>query len=96
MTVSCLRCGQEWLRDPALEVECPTCHMAIGVKCRRPSGHDCDIHPKRDRLPMDLGYLQRCTAAATPEEADTLPLFANCQPPVPLLEQLTTHDGESP
>ena len=71
MTVSCSACGQEWSRDPALEVQCPKCAAKVGHHCRvrRPSGHTCNfgnktlIHPARDQLAMDLGFLQRCPAA---------------------------------
>jgi len=49
MTVSCSNCGEEWPRDPALEVECPTCHAPVGVKCRRPSGHPCELHASREQ-----------------------------------------------
>lgn len=68
--VQCFRCGQKWPRDPALEVECPTCNAVIGRKCSRlrPSEHrvsaafadGVDVHPERDRLAMNLGFLQKC------------------------------------
>lgn len=63
---SCTRCGQEWPRDPALEVPCPTCNAAIGRACKRPSGHalmtDSRIHPARDRRALATvpGYA-KCT-----------------------------------
>lgn len=68
MPVICSRCGQEWPRDPALEVACPVCHAPVGAECRRPSGHRVwagDIHPERDRLALQVvpGY-GRCPAAA--------------------------------
>jgi hypothetical protein len=70
MSVSCSACGQEWPRDPALEVVCPTCNSHIGHFCgsKRPSGHKVRfgstlIHLARDQLAMDLGFLQRCPAA---------------------------------
>jgi len=31
--VACKHCGQEWPRDPALEVPCPKCEAPIGKKC---------------------------------------------------------------
>jgi hypothetical protein len=62
MTVHCNICGQEWPRDPALEVECPDCRVSVGSPCRRPSGHACNVHAARDRLPMDRGFLTRCPA----------------------------------
>jgi hypothetical protein len=58
MSVSCSNCGEEWPRDPALEVPCPTCHAPVGVKCRRPSGHGCDLHASRDQAAMDAGFLR--------------------------------------
>jgi predicted amidophosphoribosyltransferase len=70
MTVSCSACGQEWPRDPALEVRCPTCCAKVGHYCSaaRPSGYRVRfgaamVHPARDQLAMDLGFLQRCPAA---------------------------------
>src|SRR2546425_619476 len=100
MTVSCLKCGQEWPRDPALEVKCPTCNSQIGYYCgaKRPSGHKVRfgstlIHPPRAQLAMDIGFLQRCPAVQNQPEPDPLPLFANCQLPQPLLEQVT-NDGD--
>lgn len=65
--VKCSRCGQEWPRDPALEVECPTCRAPVGRKCRRPSGHPVlgpnRMHPKRDNAAMSAGLLMRCPAS---------------------------------
>jgi hypothetical protein len=77
MTVSCSLCGQEWPRDPALEVECPKCHAKVGHYCivRRPSGHTANfgqkdlIHPQRDQLAMDNGFLRRCPASPKIEQA---------------------------
>jgi len=66
MTVQCSRCGQEWERDPALEVKCPTCQAPVGIRCRRPSGHSCDIHASRDLAAMEAGFLEKCPASATP------------------------------
>lgn len=63
MPVVCSRCGQEWPRDPALEVRCTTCQAPVGIKCRRPSGHGCGIHAGRDRLAMEMGFLNKCPAA---------------------------------
>lgn len=63
MTVRCSRCGQEWPREPALEVPCPTCHAPVGVRCRRPSGHGGNfvgLHPARDREAMHQGFLAPC------------------------------------
>jgi|HubBroStandDraft_5_1064220.scaffolds.fasta_scaffold1104760_1 hypothetical protein len=64
MIAHCKRCGEVWPRDPALEVECPDCHVSAGTKCRRPSGHACDIHAARDRLAMASGFLATCPATS--------------------------------
>lgn len=40
MSISCNNCGEEWPRDPRLEVACPTCQAPVGQKCRRPSEHE--------------------------------------------------------
>jgi predicted RNA-binding Zn-ribbon protein involved in translation (DUF1610 family) len=102
MTVSCSACGQEWPRDPALELKCPTCNARPGTYCSqpRPSGHRVRfggtlIHPGRDQLAMDMGLLQRCQAAQPRPHPDALPLFASCQPPAPLLKQ-SPNNGDSP
>jgi len=61
--VRCSRCCQEWPRDPALEVVCPTCNVGIGVKCKRPSGHNVwgdQPHEARDRLAMERGFMEKC------------------------------------
>lgn len=64
MTARCANCGQEWERDPALEVERPICKAPVGRSCRRPSGHVCPIHAKRDLLAMrELQDYGRCPAA---------------------------------
>jgi hypothetical protein len=84
MTVSCNACGQEWTRDPALEVQCPKCEAKIGHYCRvrRPSGHTANfgaktlIHPARDQLAMDRGFFDRCPATALPP---MLPAIDNSQ-----------------
>lgn len=69
MTVRCNRCGQEWPRDPALEVPCPTCRAAAGQKCRRPSGHACGIHVERDQAALETGLLAPCPVAGPPLSA---------------------------
>jgi predicted RNA-binding Zn-ribbon protein involved in translation (DUF1610 family) len=69
MTVQCSKCGQEWPRDPALEVTCPTCHAPVGVRCRRPSGHGgnfVSVHPARDREAMHRGFLRPCVRDSAP------------------------------
>jgi hypothetical protein len=69
MTARCNLCGQEWPRDPALEVPCPACPAAAGQKCRRPSGHACDIHVERDRAALEAGKLTLCPMAGRPPPA---------------------------
>jgi len=71
MPVTCKRCGESWPRDPALEVPCPTCQAPIGVKCKRPSGHGCELHAQRDQAAMDAGKLRKCTGA--PNVAQAVP-----------------------
>lgn len=71
-------CGKSWLRDPVLEVTCPTCRAPAGVGCRRPSGHSgpfVDLHAERDILadregkygpcPLNLCGLDRATTQAS-------------------------------
>ena len=77
MSVSCAAFSQEWSRDPALEVICPNCNAQIGKFCaeKRPSGYRIRfgstlIHPARDQLAMDLGFLQKCPAATIPVQTD--------------------------
>jgi hypothetical protein len=90
-------------RDPALEVACPKCEAKAGNYCRvrRPSGHTANfgnkalIHPARDQRAMDMGFLQRCPGAQRQQYADSMPLFAHCQPLAPLLGKGTLHDGAS-
>ena len=97
MTVSCSACGPEWPRDPALEVDCPKCQAKVGRYCRvrRPSGHTANfgnktlIHPARDQLAINMGFLQRCPYAPKRDE-ESLPLFADCQSGTPLIESPET------
>lgn len=71
----CKLCGQTWPRDPALEVACPVCNAGVGSPCRRPSDHNVwggQVHPARDQLAMDRGFLQPCPkgpSAAQPKQA---------------------------
>ena len=46
--MTCRLCGRTWPRDPALAVPCPTCYAPTGRRCRRPSGHGCDVHRARE------------------------------------------------
>ena len=59
-TAYCIRshCTATWPRDPVLEVSCPDCGAGIGVRCRRPSGHEgpfIDLHVARDMLANACG-----------------------------------------
>jgi DNA-directed RNA polymerase subunit RPC12/RpoP len=74
MTVACSQCGEEWPRDPALEVPCPTCHARVGVKCRRPSGHPCELHASRDQAAIDAGFLRPCPKGLSAQQAMALQL----------------------
>jgi hypothetical protein len=68
MSVTCHTCGQEWERDPVLEVECPVCHAKVGQVCRRPSGHNVfgnSFHPAREDAAMAAGFLQMCPKGPT-------------------------------
>lgn len=69
MTATCKRCGETWPRDPALEVPCPQCQAPVGVKCRRPSGHPCELHHGRDQRAMDEGFLRPCRADQASNQA---------------------------
>lgn len=67
LAVVCQSCGQEWPRDPCLEVPCPMCGAKIGGPCRRPSGHRVwsafPFHPERERAAMAAGFIRPCPAA---------------------------------
>ena len=63
MTIYCTRrtdCGKTWPRDPVLEVRCPTCQAPVGRRCKRPSGHACEVHVGRDRLADRAGHYGAC------------------------------------
>lgn len=66
MTVQCVFCGEEWLRDPVQEIVCLDCLAPVGRRCRRPSGHDAwgraGFHKAREVHAMALGLLQPCPA----------------------------------
>ena len=64
-------CGNTWPRDPILEVACPKCKAAIGVKCGayRPSEHKLSAefsgtnswgHPERDIVANEQGKYGEC------------------------------------
>lgn len=64
---TCTRCGQDFDRDPALEVACPKCRAAIGEQCRRPSGHPVNmltslhgIHAYRGKKALREGVYEPC------------------------------------
>jgi hypothetical protein len=63
--VQCACCGQQWPRDPSLEVPCPACHARVGAWCRRPSGHKAmALHVDRERQALAMGKVHRCPAGA--------------------------------
>lgn len=72
MAVFCHLCGQEWPRDPRLEVACPTCKASIGVRCMRPSGHRSytgdQPHIEREELAIMRGFLTRTCPAVEPKQ----------------------------
>ena len=41
----CHACGEEWDVHPFRQVPCPDCGAAVGVRCKRPSGHDAAEEP---------------------------------------------------
>lgn len=76
--VTCRHCGQEWPRDPALEVPCPQCQAPVGRPCKRPSEHNVwgnQPHASRDQLAMERGFLKPCPkgpSAQQPRQASLL------------------------
>jgi DNA-directed RNA polymerase subunit RPC12/RpoP len=71
VSVSCSKCGQEWERDPALEVTCPTCGADVGQRCRRPSGHPAELHAPRDKKALrEVDGYGRCPATPADETID--------------------------
>jgi hypothetical protein len=62
--VSCHACGQEWARDPALEVACAQCHAKVGTWCKNPSGHkSMSLHRARMQRALDEGVEKPCPGA---------------------------------
>ena len=64
-TAQCTRlgCTSTWPRDPVLEIACPDCGAAVGVRCRRLSGHAggfTDLHAARDILAHAQGAYGPC------------------------------------
>jgi hypothetical protein len=76
--VTCSLCGQEWPRDPRLEVPCPSCRARIGSPCERPSGHRAaEIHIEREQKAVDEGFLSKeCPGAPRDVQAAQIELFA--------------------
>jgi hypothetical protein len=67
MGATCRNCGKEWDRDPALEVDCPTCSAEAGQQCERPSGHKCRVHTKRDERALEeVCDYSKCPATSAP------------------------------
>ncbi|MBN9032564.1 MAG: hypothetical protein BGO05_24640 [Rhizobiales bacterium 63-7] len=61
MIFSCDRCGETWPDHPVTRVRCPTCRVAVGTWCRRPSGHRAmDLHIDREHAALAAGILQKC------------------------------------
>jgi hypothetical protein len=74
MSVTCSNCGEEWPRDLALEVKCPMCHAPPGRRCKRLSGHPCELHHSRDQAAMDAGFLRPCPKGPSAQQAMALQL----------------------
>lgn len=70
--VSCELCGEQWPRDPRLEVPCPACKARIGVRCMRPSEHRAFTgdppHIEREELAIQRGFLGRTCPARQPKQ----------------------------
>jgi predicted RNA-binding Zn-ribbon protein involved in translation (DUF1610 family) len=86
MPVVCLKCGQEWERDPDLEVPCPVCGAGVGQRCRRPSGHSgpfVGFHAERDILAMETldnyGLCPKANIARRPSTQMSLPYLQEVQ-----------------
>lgn len=61
MIFSCDRWGETWPDHPVTRVPCPTCRVAVGTWCRRPSGHRAmDLHIDREHAALAAGVLQKC------------------------------------
>lgn len=65
---SCTLCSETWSRDPRLEVPCPTCGVAVGRRCKRPSEHQApEPHVHREEAACAAGFLSReCPANPRP------------------------------
>lgn len=74
MTVSCNNCGEEWPRDPVLEVECPMCRADVGEKCKRPSEHSGGfVHPhsaREKRALREVDSYGHCTGTIDEPEIE--------------------------
>jgi predicted nucleic acid-binding Zn-ribbon protein len=70
VTVQCSTCGEQWERDPALEVDCPACGADVGSQCRRPSGHPCAVHAGRDKRALrEVDGYERCSGTDKQESS---------------------------
>ncbi len=72
MPVTCAGCGRSWPRDPAIEVACPKCLAPAGSRCKRPSGHECDVHVERDGLALAQGVMR--AVSRRPRQTDGEPI----------------------
>ena len=65
--VTCQFCGEQWDRDPSLEVSCPQCKVRIGAWCKSPSGHKAmRLHVAREHAAIAAGKLHICPKAGAP------------------------------
>lgn len=68
-------CDLEWPRDPILDVTCPDCQAAPGVRCKRPSGHSgsfVEAHASRDLAADAAGAYGTCPLGLCGLETATL------------------------
>lgn len=73
MAVQCQACGEQWARDPILEVPCPDCRAPIGHRCKRPSGHKASsYHASRDHAAVAAGAYGICPAGPAAAAASQL------------------------
>jgi hypothetical protein len=59
--VACEVCGEQYPRDPALEVTCPACGAKVGAWCKSPSGHKAmRLHADRLKGALVAGVEKSC------------------------------------
>ena len=59
--ITCQLCGEQWDKDPALEVPCPVCPAKVGQWCRRPSEHRAMLlHRPRIKAAEAAGKISKC------------------------------------